>query len=164
MIRRPALLVAIIAAGLIATGVYLFGGGREGVAVSTARVERTPALQSLVTASGEIVAARYADIGANVMGRLVSLSVKEGDRVRAGQELARIDPVQAASSAQAAAASVGALEADARAAATQQRTAQATLEEVRSRAIEAGNALTRAKQLRDSGLLPASDFDRAESA
>ena len=163
--RRPVVLAAaVIGAGLMVASVYLFGGGRDSVEVSTAKVQRTPALQSLVTASGEIVAARYADIGANMMGRLVSLAVAEGDRVHAGQVLARIDPVQAASTAEAAAASLGALQADARAAATQQRTAQATLEEMRSRAIEAGNALTRAKQLRDSGLMPAADFDRAEAA
>ena len=64
--------------------------------MTAATVERVPLLQSQVTASGEIVASRYAEIGANVMGRLVSLSVKEGDTVKAGQVVARIDSVQAA--------------------------------------------------------------------
>ena len=84
--------------------------GNSAVQVETPRVARVDALQSFVTASGEIVATRYADIGSAVMGRLVELMVKEGDAVKAGQVLARIDPVQASSSADAAAASVGALE------------------------------------------------------
>jgi len=42
---------------------------------------------------------RYADIGSSVMGKIVSLPVAEGDRVVAGQMLARIDPVQAQSDA-----------------------------------------------------------------
>ena len=62
-----------------------------------------------MTASGEIVATRYADIGSNVMGKIVALPVKEGDRVKAGQVLARIDPVQARAELSAASAGVEAL-------------------------------------------------------
>ena len=90
--------------------------------------------------------------------------VKEGDAVKAGQVLARIDPVQASSSADAAAASVGALEADARAAATQVRAAQAALEEARSREKEAAASWTRAQELQRAGLLPQSEFDKASMA
>ena len=125
-----------------------------------ASVERVPLLQSQVTASGEIVASRYAEIGASVMGRLVSLTVKEGDLVKTGQIVARIDPVQAASTADAAEASLGALDADAKAALTQVRAAQAAVDEARSRAAESGAALERAQQLRQAGLIAASEFDR----
>lgn len=155
---------AVVVILILTAAVFATRRQNRATEVSTERVARTADLQSMVTASGEIVAARYADIGANMMGRLVALSVKEGDRVRAGQVLARIDAVQAASGADAASASLAALEADARAAATQQRTAQAGLEEARSRAAEASNALTRAKQLREAGLLPAAEFDKSEAA
>ncbi len=89
-------------------------------------VSRTTSLQSFVTASGEIVADRYADIGSSTMGRLVELAVKEGDRVKAGQLLARIDPVQARSCADGAAAALRALEAEASAAAAEQVRARPT--------------------------------------
>jgi len=138
--------------------------GAAGVETTTTRVSRVESLRSVVTASGEIVPARYADIGANMMGRLVALAVKEGDRVAAGQLLARIDPVQAAASAAAAQAGLAALEADAQAAANQQRMSAAAVDEAKARAIEAANALTRARQLRDAGLMAASDFDRADAA
>ena len=154
-----------IAAVVAALGVFLSLTSRDaGVAVTEGSVTRVESLRSLVTASGEIVAARYADIGSPVMGRLVALTVKEGDAVRAGQVLARIDAIQAAATAEAAAAALGALEADAGGAATQVRGSQSTLDEARARAAEAETALTRARQLRDAGLLPAAEFDRAEAA
>lgn len=154
------LILVIIVIGAFAA----LRSGDDATAVSTTQVQRVASLRSVVTASGEIVAARYSDIGANIMGRLVALPVKEGDRVVAGQLLARIDPVQAAAGAEAAQAALAALEADAQAASNQQRTAAAALEEARARAAEATNALNRARQLRDAGLMAAADFDRADSS
>jgi len=153
--------VLVVLAG---AAVFAMRSGKSGIEVDTVKVTRVDALQSFVTASGEIVATKYADIGSAVMGRLVELKVKEGDAVKAGQVLARIDPVQASSSADAAAASVGALEADARAAATLVRAAQAALDEARSREKEAAAAWTRAQELQRAGLLPQSEFDTARMA
>ena len=159
MNRRTIFIISIIVA--LAAGLAWRSRSQSGgVVVTAATVERVPLLQSQVTASGEIVASRYAEIGANVMGRLVSLSVKEGDSVRAGQVLARIDPVQAASAADAAEASLGALDAEAQAATTQGRAARAAVDEARSRAAESSSALERAQQLRQAGLIAAAEFDR----
>lgn len=155
------LLIALVVLALAGFAVMSRRGGPEATGVDLATVTRVPSLQSFVTASGEIVATRYADIGSSAMGRLVGLSVKEGDRVKAGQVLARIDRVQAASSAAAASAGLGALEADARGAADQARSAQADLEAARARAAETQKALARAKDLRSAGLIPQSDLDTA---
>lgn len=135
--------------------------GPEAREVDLAVVGRTTSLQSFVTASGEIVATRYADIGSSAMGRLVGLNVKEGDRVKAGQVLARIDRVQAASSAAAASAGLGALEADARGLSDQARSAQAELDAASARSAESQKALARATDLRTAGLIPQSDLDTA---
>jgi len=163
MSRRIIIGIAVLA--VAGTGaMFAMRSGNAGIEVETAPVARVDALQAFVTASGEIVATRYADIGSAVMGRLVELLVKEGDRVTAGQVLARIDPVQASSSAAAAAASVGALEADARAAATQVRAAEAALAEAQSREKEAAASLTRAQELQRAGLLPQSEFDKSSMA
>ncbi len=155
------LLIALVVLALIGFAVMSRRSGPDATDVDLATVTRVPALQSFVTASGEIVATRYADIGSSAMGRLVGLAVKEGDRVTAGQVLARIDRVQAASSAAAASAGLGALEADARGAADQARSAQADLEAARARAGETRKALARAKDLRSAGLIPQSDLDTA---
>ncbi len=45
----------------------------------------------VLVASGYVVARRSADVGGKVGGRLQSMSVEEGDRVRAGQIIARIE-------------------------------------------------------------------------
>ncbi len=157
--RRILLLLLLV---VIAAVVYVSRQrGPEAREVDVATVNRTALLQSFVTASGEVVATRYADLGSSAMGRLVALSVKEGDRVKAGQVLARIDRVQAATSAAAAAAGLGALEADARGAADQARAAQAELAVATARASEADKALARARDLHSAGLIPMADLDSA---
>jgi HlyD family secretion protein len=156
-------ILLLVVAGILAAA--LLARRDDGAtAVTISRVSRVASIRSVVTASGEVVAARYADIGANMMGRLIALPVKEGDRVAAGQLLARIDPVQAAAAADAAQAALAALEAEASAAGQQQHAAAAALDEARARAAESASALTRARQLRDAGLMPAADFDKADAA
>ena len=118
-------------------------------------VARKADFRSYVTASGEIVATRFADIGSNVMGRIVSLPVKEGEEVEAGQLLAQIDPVPARSDLDAAEALVRALQADARAATEQVATATADAEQAKARAQEANQTLTRARAAAQAGTLAA---------
>ena len=150
---------------MVAVAVFVMRGrGRtEGTLAEVSTVSRVESLQSFVTASGEIVATRYADLGSSAMGRLVQLSVREGDVVKAGQVLARIDPVQAASAADAAAAGVRALEADAEGAANQIKASQAELAAAEARASDAARVLTRARELRASGLVAQSEVDTAQA-
>lgn len=155
------LIIALVVLALLAVGYFSRQRGPQATEVELGAVTRTPTLRSFVTASGEIVATRYADIGSNAMGRLVGLTVKEGDRVKAGQVLAQIDRVQAASAAAAANASLSALEADARGAQNQARAAEADLAAARARAAESQKALGRAQDLRASGLIPQSELDTA---
>ena len=93
MLRKVA--IALVVLGLAAA--VVISRRPKGTLVDTTRVAKRETFRSYVTASGEIVAKQYADIGASVMGRVVSLNVKEGDKVRAGQILAKLDPVRAAS-------------------------------------------------------------------
>jgi HlyD family secretion protein len=163
MPSRRVLLITVAILGLLAFVVWR-PRAADVPEVDVTEVARTARLQSFVTASGEIVATRYADIGSSAMGRLVELAVKEGDRVRAGQRLARIDPVQASSAATAAAEGLAALEAEARGVGAQARQARADLEAARARADEARKARGRADDLRRAGLLPQSDLDAAIAA
>src|SRR5262245_58464422 len=43
---------------------------------------------------GVVVAAEVVDLAAEVAGRLVSVAVRVGDRVKPGQELGRIEPLE----------------------------------------------------------------------
>jgi HlyD family secretion protein len=152
--------LAIVAA----TAVALTERGPARIAVDTVRAARQKRFVSTVTASGEIVATRYADIGSSVMGKIVRLPVAEGDRVGAGQVLARIDAVQAESDVSSAQAQVLALEADQRGAREQVRAAAADVAAAEARAGEADQQFVRKKQLFEGGLLPAIDFDTARTA
>jgi HlyD family secretion protein len=146
--RDLPLLLAVTSVGL--AGLAPGCGRGRAVEVEMGRVEKRAVFRSTVTASGEIVAERYADVGSSVMGKLVALPVKEGDRVRRGQVVARIDSVPASSDRDAAAALVRAVDADQAAA--------------RARAEDAARALARGRELRGQGLLPQADLDALQAA
>jgi HlyD family secretion protein len=163
MKRRNVALAA--AAGLIVlAAIFLVRRNGAGVPVETQPVTRQAIFKSFVTASGQIVAQRYADIGSSVMGRLVELRVKEGDAVAAGQIVARIDAIQAAASASAANARFKGAEATLRAASDALQSAQAELDAAKARAQEAGLKLQRTRDLRKDGLVPAAELDSAVAA
>ena len=163
MKRRTVGLLAT--AGIIVIGaVFVMRRDSGGVEVETQPAARKAVFRSSVTASGQIVAQRYADIGSSVMGRLVELRVKEGDAVKAGQIVARIDAVQAAASASAANARVKGSEADMRATADVLQSAQADLDAARARAQEAQLRLRRTRDLLRDGLVPVAELDAATAA
>jgi HlyD family secretion protein len=162
MTRNRWLVLAVITT-LAVAAVALSRRGPARVAVDTSLAVRQKRFVSTVTASGEIVATRYADIGSSVMGKIVSLPVAEGDRVRAGQVLARIDAVQAQSDVSSAQAQVLALEADQRGAREQVRSAAADVAAAEARAADAEQQLAKKKELHDAGLLPVLEFETARA-
>lgn len=163
---KPRWWMWVLAAAVLAGGYGLLvrGRGTNPVEVEVGTVVRRPRFQSSVSASGEIVAARYADIGSSAMGKIVALPVAEGDRVRAGQLLARIDPVQAESDAAGALAQMRALEAEQAAAAEQVRAATSERTAAGARARDADQQFARARTLSEQGLIPASELEAARAA
>lgn len=157
-----ALVLLLLGAGAVALLVVRRGPVRP--VVDSATVRRQATFRSSVTASGEIVATRYADIGSDTMGRIVELPVAEGDRVKAGQILARLDAVQARGAASESNAQVRSLEADERAAAQGIRTAEADLGAAESRSREAAQQLARKTTLHAQGLISTSELDTARAA
>lgn len=148
-----------------ASALYALAFRRNGaVVVEVDAVVERPTFRSYVTASGEIVANRFADIGSSVMGKIVKLNVKEGDQVKSGQILARLDPVQAESASSAATAQVRALEAEELAARQQVRAARSDLAQSRARARDQAATLERLRLLQKDGLTTAADLDAAEAA
>jgi len=162
MSRR--LIVVVVVAAALGGWWWLSRRQADAVPVDVTVVSRVETLRAYVTASGDIVASRYADLGSSVMGRLVSLRVREGDRVTVGQVLARIDPVQAESAVASSSAALQALEADASGASNQVRAAQADVAVANSRKTEADRGLQRARELAAAGLLPQSELDTAIAA
>jgi HlyD family secretion protein len=115
--RKSKVIIAIAATVVAGAGVYASTvyTKRGVVTVQTGRVLRQD-LTSLVTASGEIKPKNYINIGANAMGDITDLLVKEGDKVKKGQLLAKIEDVQPEADVQAQKASLASAEADSSAA------------------------------------------------
>lgn len=99
--------VVVLGIGLYASTVY----SKKGlVTVQTGQVTRQD-ITSIVTASGEVKPKNYINIGANAQGDITQLLVKEGDRVRKGQLLAKIEDVQPAADVEAQRAALSSAEA-----------------------------------------------------
>src|SRR5262245_41216981 len=62
--------------------------------VQAAKVERRAVLESKVTANGEIHPIQFISLQAEVPGRVTDVYVKEGDVVKKGAPLLRVDPTQ----------------------------------------------------------------------
>lgn len=135
------------------------------VTVQTGRAFRQD-IASVVTASGEIKPRNYVNIGANVMGRIVSLEVAEGDRVRKNQVVARLEAVQAEADVQAQQANLRSAEAESAAAeaAVQAqnenlKTAQASIDRAKAELERARLDFSRAEQLFKEKLIAQQEFD-----
>jgi HlyD family secretion protein len=161
------LVLLMIGAGVFASVKY---NQRGIVTVQTGKVVRED-LASVVTSSGEINPRNYINIGAEYQGQLTAILVKEGDHVRKGQLLARIDEAQSKADVAAQAAALSSAEADAAASEAALNAGQdninaleATLE--RSKADQERYELDfhRGEQLLKQGLIPRSDFEQRKAA
>jgi HlyD family secretion protein len=111
--RKWKVLIGIVVLFGLGIGVYASTVlSKKGlITVQTGNVARGD-LDSVVTASGEIKPKNYINIGANAQGELKEILVKEGDRVRKGQLLARIENVQPEADVEAQRATLASAEAD----------------------------------------------------
>ena len=154
--------VVVAGAGVFASAQY---SKRGIVTVQTGQVARMD-LTSLVTASGEIKPKDYHNIGANAAGDLTEILVKEGDRVRKGQLLAKIEDVQPQADVEAQKASLSSAEANSAAAEAGLKSAdeniktmQAALEKDQADLARMKAELDRSKALFDEKLLAKQDYD-----
>ncbi len=81
--RQIAYLAGALGAVSLAVAFGIWWSQRGVETVQTARVARQD-VTSLVMASGEIKPKNYVHISANAFGKIVFISVQEGDRVRKG--------------------------------------------------------------------------------
>ena len=89
------LVIAIVVAGLllVAAGVTLARSQDRAVEVRASEVTERE-LVATITATGNVRARREVNISSDVMGRVIALTVEEGDEVDRGQVLLRLDPSQ----------------------------------------------------------------------
>jgi HlyD family secretion protein len=160
------LAVAIAAGGVIASVRW---SQRNLVTVQTSKVIRED-LTQIVTASGEIKPKNYINLGANAMGPITQLFVKEGDRVRKNQVVARIENTQAEADVNAQKAAIASAEADSAASEAGLkaqddaiRTQQATLDRYKNELARTKELLDRYTEMYKEKLVAKQDFDQKKA-
>jgi HlyD family secretion protein len=133
------------------------------VTVQTGKVIRNN-ISSIVTASGEIKPKTYVNVGANAMGRIISLPVKEGDHVKRGQLLAQLENIQPEADLNATRAGLAAAEADAAAADAAQKTAEADLVRAKADYEQKNLDWQRGQGLFKDQLIPKQEYDSRKAA
>jgi HlyD family secretion protein len=142
-------LIAAAVVVLLLVAAFVSSRNQKIPRVTTSRVELED-MVSKVTANGKVQAERKVDLSALVMGQIVNLAVRNGDRVKKGDFLLQIDRNRAvAEEAGSAAALDGSLAA--------RDSARATLG-------QAERDFERAKKNYEARILPEAEFQRARSA
>jgi HlyD family secretion protein len=138
---------------LLVAAVMLSTAARRDRAVQV-RLEpvKRRSLVATVTASGQIVPKTAVDISADITGRIVAIPVKEGQEVKQGQLLLRIDPSRYEAGVAQAKATLS--------------SAEASALQARANRDQAKRALDRAQQLRqtDTKLISDEQLEQAQTA
>jgi HlyD family secretion protein len=157
------LAVAAIAGGIVGEKRW---SERNLVTVQTSLVARED-LNAIVTASGEIKPKNYINLGANAMGPLTEIYIKEGDRVKKNQVVARIENTQADADVAAQKATIASAEADSAAAEAGIKaqddaitTQQATLDRYKNELQRSKDYLDRYEQMYKEKLVAKQDYDQ----
>jgi len=176
--RKKTVIIAAVVVGLIAIVILSKAvQKKEGEPVQVGKVERKAKLESKVTASGDIRPVNLYNLTAEVPGRVEQIFVSEGDPVKKGQPLVRVDPTQSSFAVTAGEASVRVSQADA---ANQEvalrqaennvnqtkanvASAEADLERNKSDLANAEAEYNRYQQLIESGVVNKSQFDAVKS-
>jgi HlyD family secretion protein len=133
------------------------------VTVQTGKVIKQD-ISSQVTASGQIKPKTLVNVGANAMGRIVRLYVKEGDKVKKGQILAQLENVQSAADVEMTRATLASAQTDAVAAEAALNTAQAQLKSSTADLARAKLDYDRAEGLYKDQLISKADYDAKKAA
>src|SRR5437868_3916344 len=139
------------------------------VTVQTGRVVRQD-LAAIVTASGDIKPRNYVNIGADAIGRITEILVKEGDRVRKGQMLAKLESIQPQADVNAQNAALSAAQSESSASESAVKasddnllTLQASIERAQADLERTKIDFDRAGQLVKAKLIPQQEFDQKKT-
>jgi HlyD family secretion protein len=171
----------IICGGVVALALIVFfsikATRKDEVAVQSAKVERREVLKSKVAASGEIRAKEFVDLQSEVTGVITEVAVREGDRVKKGDILLKIDPLQTRADTDSARAQLEAATSEARAQEFQilnaeaglardeaaLRSAKAQLDQAENNNNRAQASFRRKQQLHEDGLISREEYEMAQN-
>ena len=157
----------------IAAGVAAILAGGTWIAIwqinkNVATVQTAPAvrqdLTALVTASGEVKPLTYTNVLGEGIGKITYIAVKEGDHVKKGDVLLRLESVQPAADVNAQRAGIASAESGVKSAEANDVSTQA---DIKSRAADLEHAKLdwdRGQLLFKEGLIPKQDYDTRKAA
>ena len=131
--------------------------------VMTAKVVRED-LVSTVSGTGQIKPKTYVNVGAEALGRITHLYVKEGDLVRKGEELATIENVQQEANVNGQKAAIAAADTDIAADVAAEKTQEATVQHAIADLEQKKLDFDRAKALYTAQVMSKQDFDAKKMA
>lgn len=150
----------VAAIGIVWFSVYKMNAGV--VTVQTGRAVRQD-LTSVVTASGEIRPKNYTNVLGEGMGKITSIAVQEGQDVRKGDVLLRLDNIQPGADVMAQQATIDAATSAMKMAAAQYDSAVATLSEQQASMEKDKYDWERSQQLYVNQLISKQDYDASKA-
>jgi HlyD family secretion protein len=161
--KKIALIVVILLVAVVIVGFTVNQSQKGAVTVQTGKVVKQD-ISSTVTASGQIKPKTIVNVGANAMGRIVRLFVKEGETVKLGQVLAQLENVQSAADVDMTRATLSSAQTDAVAAEAALNTAVAQLKSSTADAERTKLDYQRAQGLYKDQLISKADYDTKKAA
>jgi HlyD family secretion protein len=179
MSKRKKIWIALGGAALL--GIVAFfsirANRKDTTTVQTSRADRRETLKSKVAASGEIRAKEFVDLQSEIPGVIIDLPVREGDRVKKGDILLRIDPISWEAETSATRAQYEATVSDVRGQEFQilnaeanlardeasLRSARAELEQAENNFNRVETSYKRKQQLHEEGLISREDYEMAQN-
>jgi HlyD family secretion protein len=156
------LVVVLLVVGGVAAGAILYS--QAGITkVATGKVVRTD-LVATVSGTGQIKPKTYVNVGATSFGRITHLYVKEGDHVKQGAILAKVESVQPEATVDAQQAAIASSKTDIASYIAAENTAQANIAQAQADLEQKKFDFDRAQALYSGQLIAKQDFDAKKAA
>ena len=155
--------LAAVVALLVVVGIVVARAQSGYTKVVTGKAVREDIL-SQVSGTGQIKPKVYANVGAETIGRITHLYVKEGDHVKRGQVLATMENVQPAADVATQQATIQSSKTDMNSYMAAEKTAEANLVSAKATLEQKELDWKRGQALYESNLIPKSDYDTRKAA
>lgn len=160
--KKTILIAGAIVALLVIVIVSIKQANKDTVTVQTGTVAKQD-ITSLVTASGEIRPEDYTNVLGQGIGKITDIAVHEGDVVKKGDVLLRVESIQPAADVRAQQANLDAMQAGVQSARANDSSTEADVAQARANLKKAEQDWMRGKSLFKEGLIAKQDFDALKS-
>jgi HlyD family secretion protein len=164
--KRKNWIIAIVAIAILTLIVLAYLKGKKkpkGEEVTIEEVEKRT-IKETVSASGRVFPETEVNISSDVSGEVVELYVEEGDSVRIGQILAKIDPDSYVSAVERGRAGLNTTKSQLANSRSQIKSSKAQSEQIKAQLENARKVHTRNTKLRDDGVISEVEFESSLSS